>query len=86
PRRLKDIRPGAEGSYPSGFTRLGDMLLFTANDGSSGLELWRTDGTEAGTRRVADLQAGGADSLPNAMVAFGNRVVFSADDGRHGFE
>ena len=33
----------------AGFVALGGALLFTANDGQTGLELWRTDGTPEGT-------------------------------------
>ena len=36
---VHDIQPGAFGSYPYGFTSLGDRLFFSAND-SSGNELW----------------------------------------------
>ncbi|MDP3185530.1 MAG: sortase [Anaerolineales bacterium] len=49
---LKDIRPGINGSVPThvygGFTgtlanaiRMGWMIYFTANDGSTGVELWQ---------------------------------------------
>ena len=34
-------------SPPSALTHVGDTLFFFANDGSSGLELWKSDGTAA---------------------------------------
>ncbi|RYC67984.1 T9SS type A sorting domain-containing protein [Spirosoma sordidisoli] len=37
---------------------LNNILYFWADDGVSGVELWRSDGTEAGTRLVADLIPG----------------------------
>lgn len=56
---LKDIEPDTtlDGSGPGNFTVLGDKVVFTASTISSGegLALWRTDGTEAGTRMIADL-------------------------------
>jgi ELWxxDGT repeat protein len=50
--RVKDIFPGSNPSSPYCFVDVGGTLFFAANDGASGLELWRTDGTEAGTLRV----------------------------------
>jgi ELWxxDGT repeat protein len=35
-----DVLPGADGSYPSGFTALASSVLFFANDGAHGRELW----------------------------------------------
>ncbi|MCP4642331.1 MAG: hypothetical protein GY851_17935 [bacterium] len=39
-------------------TALGDSVVFTANDGEHGAELWCSDGTPKGTAMVADLTAG----------------------------
>ncbi|NJO05996.1 MAG: hypothetical protein HC876_11005, partial [Chloroflexaceae bacterium] len=44
-----DIHPGPQGSNPQDFVLVGDVVYFTADDGSSGRELWRSDGTAAGT-------------------------------------
>ena len=37
---------------------VGKTLLFRASDGVSGAELWKTDGTEAGTVLVKDINPG----------------------------
>ena len=50
--------PGFTGSMPGYFTAVGDLFFFTANDGIHGYELWRSDGTEAGTVMVKDLRPG----------------------------
>ena len=42
-------------------------LLFAADDGVSGMEPWRTDGTSAGTRLLADLVPGSGSSAPYAL-------------------
>ena len=50
---VADIDPGFASSSPSEFTAVGDgTALFSANDGIHGFELWRTDGTTAGTFAV----------------------------------
>ena len=36
---------------------MGGKLFFTANDGKNGRELWKTDGTKAGTVLVKDIEA-----------------------------
>ena len=51
-------RAGARFQYPYYLTNIGGTLYFTANDGTSGTELWKSDGTDAGTIRVKDILAG----------------------------
>jgi len=69
---LRDIGP--TGSDPSEFTRMGNLTYFTANDGKTGRELWKTDGTLAGTQRVADIIPDTAGSNPQNL-----KVITSAN-------
>jgi ELWxxDGT repeat protein len=62
---VKDIRAGSISSftpsYPtptSWLTNVGGTLFFVANDGGTGPELWKSDGTAAGTVRVKDILPG----------------------------
>ena len=41
--RAADLRPGAEGSYPQALTPWNGALLFVADDGVHGRELWKLD-------------------------------------------
>ena len=46
-------------SDPYMLTNLADTLYFSANDGSNGLEIWSSDGTEEGTVRTSSLSGSG---------------------------
>lgn len=72
------------GLDPYGFTEMGGVSYFGAWDEAHGHELWRTDGTEAGTRLVIDLQPGTAGSVPTGFTVVGGTLFFTATDG-HGF-
>lgn len=88
-RLIRDIRPGSASSLardnfgsldPTGFMPLGAYVYFAANDGVSGLELWRTDGTSEGTTLVADLRAGADGSNPGNFTVIGGKLFFTAFD------
>src|SRR5262249_40190561 len=67
-------------AYLNGFT------FFRANDGVHGEELWKTDGTEAGTVLVKDIFEGSSGSSAQQLITFGDAVYFNANDGVHGTE
>jgi ELWxxDGT repeat protein len=76
---LADIHPGAEDSWgPFGFTAAGANLYFTANDTVTGDELWKTDGTPAGTARVIDLVPGSGGSEIYHLVEAADQLLFSS--------
>ena len=76
------------GSTPGSLTVAGNLLYFSANDRTNGNELWRSNGTEAGTVMVKDINtAWKASSGPQKFLYMGNGLAFfSADDGSHGRE
>lgn len=69
---------------------VGSTLFFAKDDWYHGIELWRSDGTIAGTALVEDIYpnsyGGGPGSSPSPLVAYRNLLVFTADDGAHGRE
>jgi len=86
---VKDINPGyADGLdfySTNNIGSIGSTLYFSANDGVNGYELWKSDGTEAGTVMVKDINSGG-DSNPKYFTTVGTTLYFSADDGVNGYE
>jgi ELWxxDGT repeat protein len=96
---VKDIRVGAEPtsseSYaittpPQSLTIANGTLFFTADDGAHGRELWKSDGTSAGTTMVKDIRPGATGSFsslyPHKLENVNGVVYFTADDGVHGLE
>src|SRR4051812_40360729 len=87
PQMVLDINPGAPGS--TGVTEvvaIGSTAYFTAGEGVHGSELWKSDGTAAGTALVKDIYAGSGSSSPNNLTNFNGALYFAADDGVHGTE
>ena len=90
---VKDINtaPQPRGSlrYGSLFGAVGNALLFNATTPQAGNELWRTDGTDAGTQLVKDILPGenGAFDYQNGQaLVLNGRLLFAPNDGAHGTE
>lgn len=83
---VKDINFGSADSSPSLFEEMGGELFFTADDGISGMELWKTDGTDAGTVIVSNIAANGSSSWPGQKISVGDTLYFTANDGISGYE
>jgi ELWxxDGT repeat protein len=83
PHLLKDINPGSASSAAlSGFVEVNGVSYFRANDGVHGTELWRSNGTAAGTFLVQDIIPGSASSVPDNLTNVNGTLFFTANDGR----
>ena len=65
---------------PKSMTVAGSTLYFSATTLEYGAELWKSDGTAAGTSLVADLRFGPLGSYPSGLTAFGTGLAFIAGD------
>lgn len=93
-RVLKDIQPGPGGSFPQwaaldGILPLSSavidgMLYFTALEAGVGRQIWRSDGTEAGTVRLTSVPGGVTEYATFAKK--GAYVYFGAGRADVGFE
>jgi ELWxxDGT repeat protein len=61
-------------------------LYFTADNGTNGNELWKTNGTEASTTLVKDIWVGSVGSLPSFLTNVSGTLYFAANNGIAGQE
>jgi ELWxxDGT repeat protein len=76
---------GASCRILSSVWELGGRTFLQADDGLTGLELWQTDATPAGTFRVADLCPGACSSGLFPIAAVGRTLLLAADFGQPDF-
>ncbi len=79
---IDTLEPNAGFTATGETVRFGDEVCFAGNDGSSGSELWCSDGSSNGTRRVRDLFVGSGSTTPSgflvAPTALGVRLFYTS--------
>lgn len=86
---FKKINPefyDAHSFYNTKAISINNTLYFTANDGISGFELWKTNGSASGTELVKDISVGPANGVSGYFTAVDNIFYFLANDIVHGQE
>ncbi|MFP5285693.1 MAG: hypothetical protein ACLGI9_08145, partial [Thermoanaerobaculia bacterium] len=81
---VRDIAAGgfgfSESSSPHSFHTAGGKVFFLAGEGSSGLELWVSDGTGSGTEMLLDLCPGECYTGVFPLGSLGGTFLFAAGD------
>ena len=81
---VKDINPGATTTRfitRPAETLFNGQLIFQANDNIHGYELWKSDGTEAGTQMIKDITPGPDYNDVNEYFKTTTRLYFTNDFG-----
>ncbi len=85
-RLLKNIPSvNSNSSNPSDLTPVGSKLYFTPRN-APGQQLWKTDGTPAGTKLVKKTCGTCGPTYMGGITPMGSKVYFSATDGTNGLE
>jgi ELWxxDGT repeat protein len=89
PFAVKEINPGGNAIDPytvNPFVTIGDHILFAADDGSKGTELWVSDGSASGTVLLKEINPGAAGAYPQFLTPLNGKVVFRATEPASGTE
>mgnify|MGYP001224360507 CR=1 FL=1 len=79
-------RPRLVESSDGDLAVVGSIVYFSANDGYSGNQLWRSDGSASGTYLVRDIRIGPSGSYPSLLTNVEGVLFFSANNGVNGYE
>lgn len=72
-------------AYLSGGAPFGEGMIYGSRDDNDNYELYKTDGTEAGTAKIKNISPSG-NTLPKTFVGMDSYVLFAASDDVHGRE
>jgi ELWxxDGT repeat protein len=83
PYLVKDINAttSSDGSESKNLVAIGGITYFVATTPEHGTELWKSDGTEAGTEIVKDIVPGTGFGFPQSLTALGSTLYFVASSG-----
>lgn len=79
-RTFGESDPNYPGFGAQEFTNVNGTLFFAADDGIHGIELWKTNGTSAGTTMVKDIIPGNYGARPSELANVNGILFFSAWD------
>lgn len=70
----------------SSLADLGGKIVFAADDGAHGSELWISNGTAEGTTLLRDIQPGSGGSTPRNFTLLNDKLYFTATTLQYGDE
>jgi ELWxxDGT repeat protein len=84
PEFVVDVDPLAGSTTFQDFVTVGQTAYFTADSAATGREIWKTDGTAAGTSLVKDLWVGSNGPIVSQFLPTNDGIIFQASigDGR----
>jgi ELWxxDGT repeat protein len=82
-----DINPGGRSSIPYQLTNINGNLLFNADDGTHGFELWMSNGTASGTKMIQDINPGSDAGMVDTteLINIDGVLFFTAYDNVNGY-
>jgi len=81
PSLVKDInKTPLSAISPGSITPFQGIMYFSAESSEHGRELWRSDGTDAGTYLLKDITTGNNSSSPSMFTVVGNTLYFVANE------
>ncbi|MBW4615118.1 MAG: hypothetical protein KME21_17960 [Desmonostoc vinosum HA7617-LM4] len=88
---VKNILPGSSDGFPNSYypfslTNADGTLFFVTDDGIKGGELWKSNGTAAGTVLIKDIRSGSLGSDPSDLTNINSKLFFIANNGTNGLE
>lgn len=87
PTMIKDVAPGLTSSEPAAFfTPSTTQLFFSADDGTTGNDVWLSDGTDAGTTLYVDIPGTGAGPDHFVTATGFNSLFYAATSDLQGRE
>lgn len=93
PRSMPATQYSGMAPYRTDMIELGGNILFTADDGTNGYELWKSDGSGGGTSMVRDINEGrnrvskhAYRRVPKGHTKIGSTVYFAGYNPTTGYE
>ncbi len=83
---LVEIFPDTFGATPTNFIHLNGDLLFNANSGGIGYELWKANASDGSVTLVKDINPGFGSSSPTMLGVLNNDLIFNAQGDSIGYE
>ncbi len=84
---VADVWQGIPSSNPRSLTNVSGSLFFIASDPARGDELWRSDGSSAGTSLVKEIMPTHIGPFTSSqLVNVSGTLFFAANDGSSGDE